>query len=54
VALALLAGCGEKVAESEAARKLGEQPKQVVDKAAADLKKGLERGVERREETEPK
>jgi predicted small lipoprotein YifL len=49
-----LAGCGEKVPESAAAGKAGGQPKQVVDKAAADVARSLQQGAERRQEAEKK
>ncbi len=49
---AALAGCGDKVPQSEAAKKLGSQPKQVVDKAAADVNKALQQGAERRQEAD--
>ena len=42
-----LAACGDKTPESEASRKLGEQPKAMVDKAAADVAKALEQGAAR-------
>ncbi len=51
---AALAGCGDKAPESEAAKKLGSQPKQAVDKAAADVGKALQQGTERRQEAEKK
>ena len=50
----LLAGCGDKLPESEAAKKLGQQPKQIIDKAAADVNKALQKGVEARQEAEKK
>lgn len=42
-----LTACGNKTPESEASRKLGEQPKAMVDKAAADAQKALEQGAAR-------
>ncbi|MDA0225904.1 MAG: lipoprotein [Proteobacteria bacterium] len=42
-----LAACGNKTPESEASRKLGERPKAIVDKAAADAAKALEQGAAR-------
>ncbi len=46
-AAALLLGCADKVPESEAAKKVGEIPKQVVDKAAADTAKAMQQDAER-------
>jgi hypothetical protein len=54
VLAAALAACGDKPPESEAARKLGQQPKQVIDKAAAEVNKALQQGAERRQEAEKK
>jgi hypothetical protein len=52
-AAALAAGCGDKVPESEASRRAGEQPKKIIDKASTDLSKALEKGA-RRQADEPK
>ena len=55
VAAALaLAGCGDKLPESETARKIGAQPKQTVDKAAADVNKALQQGADRMREADKK
>jgi hypothetical protein len=43
-----------KTPESEAAKKIGEQPKQIIDKAAADVNKALQKGAEARREAEKK
>ena len=40
----LLAACGDKVPESEAARRLGQQPKKIVDRATADVGKAMQQG----------
>ena len=40
-------GCGDKVPESSEARRIGEAPKQVIDKASADITKAVEQGVAR-------
>ncbi len=54
-ALALaLSGCGDKVPESAAARKLGEQPKQIINKVTDDVNKALQKGLEQRQEAEKK
>jgi hypothetical protein len=42
-----LAACGDKVPESEAAKKLGKVPKQTVDRAREGVNKALQQGVER-------
>jgi predicted small lipoprotein YifL len=46
-ALAALAACGDKVPESQAAKKIGAVPKQTVDKATDDAAKALEQGAQR-------
>ena len=43
----LLSGCGDKVPQSEAAKKVGDQPKQVVDRAAQDAARVLQQGADR-------
>ena len=43
----VLSGCGDKVPQSEAAKKVGDQPKQVVDRAAQDAAKVLQQGADR-------
>lgn len=49
-----LHGCGDKVPQSEAARKVGEQPKQVLDKVETDVNKALQKGMEQRQQAEKK
>ena len=53
LAALLAAGCS-KVPESGAAKKVGEQPRQVVDKAAADVGKALQQGADARREADEK
>lgn len=54
-ALALcLHGCGDKVPQSEAARKVGEQPKQLLNQVEADVNKALQKGIEQRQQAEKK
>jgi hypothetical protein len=43
----LLAACGDKVPQSEAAKKIGSLPKQTVDKAAERVTGALKQGTER-------
>ena len=52
----LLAACGNKVPESEAARRLGQQPKKIVDRVTTDIGKAMQQGQdsERLKEEEPK
>lgn len=50
----LVAGCGDKVPESAAAKKLGEQPKQIVDKVTSDVNKAMQAGTAARQEAEKK
>jgi len=52
--LFLLTACGNKVPESEAAKKLGNIPKQTEDKVRSDVTKALQRGVERDREADQK
>ena len=51
---AALAGCGDKLPESEAAKKLGQQPKNIVNKAEADVNKALQQGMQQRQQAEKK
>jgi hypothetical protein len=46
-----LAACS-KLPESEAAKKIGAQPKQVIDKAANDVTKSLQAGSQSRQDSE--
>ena len=48
----LLAACGDKVPQSEAAKKIGAIPKQTVDRAAERTTEALKQGVERTEQEE--
>jgi len=43
----LLAACGDKVPQSEAAKKIGSLPKQTVDRAAERTTEALKQGAER-------
>ena len=43
-----------KLPESETAKKIGSQPKQVIDNASADVNKALQQGTERRQEADKK
>jgi hypothetical protein len=47
-----LNACGDKVPESQAAKRLGEVPKQIVDKAANDAGKAMQQGSDRAREAE--
>jgi hypothetical protein len=40
----LLAACGDKVPESEAARRLGQQPKKILDRVTTDVGKAMQQG----------
>ena len=46
-AILFLSGCGDKVPQSEAAKKIGSIPKQTVDRAAERTKDALQQGAER-------
>ena len=50
----LLAACGDKVPESQAARQVGAAPKQIVDKAAADATKAADQGADRTRQADEK
>jgi hypothetical protein len=43
-----------KTPESETAVKVGQQPKQIIDKATTDVNKALQKGMEARQEAEKK
>ena len=49
-----LAGCGDKVPESKAARDVGSAPKQTVDKAAAGVGDAMDKAAERVQEQDDK
>jgi len=49
----MISSCS-KTPESETAKKIGQQPKQIIDKAAADVNKALKTGTEARREAEKK
>ena len=52
----LLGACGDKVPESEAAKRLGQQPKKLVDRVTTDVGKAMQQGQgsERLKEEEQK
>ncbi|MEO8145141.1 MAG: hypothetical protein ABI654_13090 [Betaproteobacteria bacterium] len=49
----LISGCS-RTPESEAARKIGEQPRQIIDKVTVDVNKAIQKDLERRQEAEKK
>ncbi|MGQ0509852.1 MAG: hypothetical protein ACT4P9_04500 [Betaproteobacteria bacterium] len=49
-----LHGCGDKVPQSEAAKSVGEHPKQVLNKVEADVNKALQQGIGQRQQAEKK
>jgi len=49
-----LAGCGDKLPESAAAKKIGEQPKQIIDKVTSDVNKAMQKETERQQSAEKK
>ena len=53
VFLVMISAC-TKTPESETAKKIGEQPKQIIDKASADVNKALQTGTAARQEAEKK
>jgi hypothetical protein len=42
-----LAGCGDKVPQSEAAKRIGSAPKQAVDRATQGVNEALQKDAER-------
>ncbi len=56
MALLLLAACGDKVPESEAARRIGQQPKKTVDSVSSKVGNLMQQGQgsERLKEEEQK
>jgi hypothetical protein len=48
----VLGGCGDKVPQSEAAKRIGEVPKQTIDKAAADTATALRQSADRNRDPE--
>jgi uncharacterized protein YcfL len=53
LALFLLAACS-KTPESETAKKIGEQPKQIIDKVTNDVNKAMQKDAERQQDAEKK
>ncbi len=45
--VAVLAACGNKTPESQAAKDVGNIPKQTEDKASADVNAALQKGADR-------
>ena len=56
MALSLVAACGDKVPESEAARRIGQQPKKMVDSVSRKVGEAMQQGQgsERLKEDEQK
>jgi PBP1b-binding outer membrane lipoprotein LpoB len=52
-AILLVSGCS-KTPESETAKKIGEQPKQIVDKVTGDVNKAMQKDDQQRQEAEKK
>ena len=50
VGILLLAACGDKVPQSEAAKKIGDIPKQTIDSAKSGVSKAMEVAPQRLEE----
>jgi len=47
IPLLTLSGCSDKVPESNPAKQVGEAPKQIVDKVAADAAAAVSQGADR-------
>ena len=56
IASVFLAACGDKVPESEAAKRLGQQPKQTIDRVTTNVGNAMQQGQgsERLKEEEQK
>jgi hypothetical protein len=52
ILLLVVVGCGDKVPESDAARKIGAAPKQVLEKASSDAAKALQSGADRTQDAD--
>jgi hypothetical protein len=50
----MLAGCGDKVPESKAAKDLGNIPKQTMDRASTGVDSAIQQGVDRMKEEDKK
>ena len=48
-----VSGCS-KMPESETAKKVGEQPKQLLNKVETDVNKAMQKGMEQRQDAEKK
>ena len=53
LALFLFSACS-KTPESEAAKKIGEQPKQIIDKVTTDVNKAMQKDAQRQQDAEKK
>ncbi|GEM_PF-1382242 len=49
-----IAGCGDKVPESEAAKRVGNIPKQTLDKVQGDLDQAAQKDAERARDADDK
>jgi hypothetical protein len=49
-----LMGCGDKTPESETAKRIGEIPKQTIDKVRSDTDKALQQGADRTRDADDK
>lgn len=52
VAAFSVVACGDKTPEADASKRLGAAPKQIVDKATADVGKAFEQGANRSSDAE--
>jgi ABC-type sugar transport system substrate-binding protein len=53
LAVFLFSACS-KTPESETAKKIGEQPKQIIDKVTNDVNKAMQKDAERQQDAEKK
>jgi uncharacterized lipoprotein len=53
LAVFLLSACG-KMPESETSKKIGEQPKQIIDKVTTDVDKAMQKNAEQMRDAEKK
>lgn len=54
IAILLIAGCGDRIPESKAAKELGNAPKQAIDKVTSGADAAIRQGADRAREEDKK
>ncbi len=54
IALLLCVACGDKVPESQAAKEIGNIPRQTIDKTTSNIDAAIQKGVDRAQDEEKK